>query len=105
MDKKKVVIFGVIVVAIVIAGVFVMQKKSKITVDKKQTVTQQQTDQQAIDTSDWKTYKNEKFGYEIKYPNDVFLKNCESADVGFTKNKEDINKCGEGETKSARIII
>ncbi len=23
-----------------------------------------------IDTSDWKTYRNEKFGYEIKYPKD-----------------------------------
>ena len=33
-----------------------------------------QCPQQNIDTSDWKTYRNEKYGFEVKYPNNWSVK-------------------------------
>ncbi len=37
--------------------------------------------QNSVDTSNWKTYKNEEFGFEIKYPKDFLIQ--ESKDGGF----------------------
>lgn len=49
-----------------------------------------------IDTSDWKTYKNEKYGYEIKYPSE--WQGGEESSVAkvasFTPEKRDMAQAG-----------
>ena len=39
------------------------------------------TTTEPVDISDWKTYRNEKYGYEIKYPPDFVLKEIEDSDL------------------------
>ncbi len=40
------------------------------------------------DTSDWKTYRNEQFGYEIKYPENWYLYDVDSSDIFVQPDKE-----------------
>jgi len=51
-----------------------------------------------IDTSDWKVYKNEEFGFEVEYPSTLYLFDCSSnfyepdpLYIHFTPNKN--NNC------------
>ena len=36
-----------------------------------------------IDTSDWKTYRNEKYGFEVKYPGDWKVVDSGALPIGF----------------------
>jgi hypothetical protein len=51
-------------------------------------------DQSQIDTSTWKTYRNEKYGFEVKYPLSWYKGEC-AWDTGFL--------LGFGETKSLLV--
>jgi len=66
MSKKK--IFGMILITlIVVATVFIFQTKSYAGeggILDKATL----SEDVQIDTSNWKTYRNEEYGFEIKYP-------------------------------------
>lgn len=46
-----------------------------------------------VDTSNWQTYKNEKYGYELKYPEDYQINNYDSVVSIF--DKKYINYQGE----------
>jgi hypothetical protein len=71
-NAKPALIFAILLVIIMALGAIVylamFKKTLPITV---QPVTNPKTE---IDVSDWNIYKNEKFGYEIKYPQTI---NCE----------------------------
>lgn len=71
MDKKIIATAVVIVAIVIIAGVFVMRKRSKM-----QNLDQltQNDNPSAVDMSDWKTYRNDDYGFEIKYPSEYLAK-------------------------------
>ena len=84
--KKSYLIATIILLAIFIASVFIWQKQ-------KQSVVQEQKNQeetlvqinaeQSIDTSDWKTYRNEEYGFEVRYPDSWVAEESFTAGIGI----------------------
>ena len=90
MKKLNLIVIGVLVVAVLAGGFYLWSEKKtnstqtsekKVVVDDSQKQDQQeQKKQQAkndsnsakeqIDTSSWKTYRNEEFGFEVRHPRD-----------------------------------
>ncbi|HEC91854.1 MAG TPA: hypothetical protein ENI51_02505 [Candidatus Atribacteria bacterium] len=107
MDNKKVFLFLVIILLIigVVATIYLQikkilpvsetprQKVSEQPVSQEQeksvsTQPQKGTSTKEIDTSDWKIYRNEEYGFEIKYPKDMDVqKDTEFKDVESHKRK------------------
>jgi putative hemolysin len=97
--------FAVIIVSI-IAGFFAYQNQ-KLVKELRDKTSNTKTPESSptpnsISTSDWKTYKNEKYGFEFKYPNTI------NEDLIKTKEGEDrlvISPVGEMRISSTSISI
>ncbi len=91
MNKKTIIILGIIILAIIAGSFWFLQKgnvqeKNNIKKEEIKTVTNKAKDINVaisdseqnieklsfdeVDTSNWKTYQNEEFGFEVRYPNE-----------------------------------
>jgi len=76
---KKIAIIALLVIAIVAvagAATYIVQQRSdkwaeKVRQEKEQVATLPEKPE--IDTSDWQTYRNVKYGFEVRYPKDFFI--------------------------------
>jgi hypothetical protein len=66
----------VLIIGVVLVGIFGISYlivKDGFIPKPAPTITSTPTTSESNDTSDWKTYKNEKFGYQLSYPNDYVI--------------------------------
>lgn len=79
MKKQYLTIITVLIIALG-AGVFVWQKqRNQVQEQPKQEEVVKADVSTDIDTSDWKTYRNEEYGYSIDYPRSWFVEETEAA--------------------------
>jgi uncharacterized protein YxeA len=85
-NQKTIVIIVTIAIILALgAGFLVWKNKKSVVQQQVQNQEQQENEQkkekqEVIDTSDWKTYRNEKYGYSFQYPNNWFVKTQHSND-------------------------
>ena len=73
-NKGYMSVIVIIALVVIVAGYFVFYKKSV-------PVAQQPIPAQKDQTTDWKTYKNDKYGFEFKYPSTYLVKIFEESTV------------------------
>ena len=96
----------VVVLALLVGGGYFGVKKLHVESTKKEVTTEQNARTQS-ETSDWKTYRNEEYGFELKYPVGVQEKKSGIAEVeleiqslnpplgiGFYVNRDSIGFAG-----------
>jgi hypothetical protein len=95
MSKQKIFIVGLIIlVSISVILRLNLKQKSQPTPTQPSTsaisqpMQEPQQKSEEIDTSNWKTYRNEKYGFEVKYPKDweIFLSGDESEASFYNPN-------------------
>src|SRR3989344_289141 len=82
MQKRVLIIIGIIVLAaVILGGAFLWMQKSQTPIANVQSNPNVSTSAKALadkqnsntETADWKTYTNSEYGFELKYPNDVTI--------------------------------
>ncbi len=72
--QKKLLILAVVVLVLIGGAVFVWEKKTSQEMPqselKEVVKIVENTDTNYVDISDWRTYHNEEYGFEIKYPSE-----------------------------------
>ena len=115
--SKSLSVLITIIIMIVLAGIgyyflnqnFQNQKddlQAQITDLQNQVKTSESTPTSAVDTSDWKTYTNTKFGYVFKYPSDYTLDNpSESTEYEGMSNSDTDVKIFTTNTKTGQALV
>lgn len=73
MNKKMIVVVAIAVILALGSRFLVWKNEKNAAQQEAQNQEQQKNEQEVIDTSDWKTYRNEEFGFEVGYPNNYSL--------------------------------
>jgi hypothetical protein len=92
MLNRKILIINSLLILILLSVIFVvmglnLQPKPQLVPSQSQTpeisqpTQEPQQKQEPIDTSNWKTYRNEKYGFEVRYPGNFKIN--EDKEVGF----------------------
>ncbi|OIP23321.1 hypothetical protein COX95_04040 [bacterium CG_4_10_14_0_2_um_filter_33_32] len=78
MKKKSLILLSLISLIVIgsVAGYFIYQNYINKN-SQNETVNEQPKDE----TANWKTYKNEKYGFEIKYPSNLFLNESDITEI------------------------
>lgn len=94
--QKKLLILALVVLVFIAGGVLVWKEKPS------QGLLQSETEKEVIisegaDRSDWKTYRNEEYGFEMKYPKEWDIDNERSSSnevvfsTGFAGSREAVS--------------
>lgn len=88
MNKKVIIIVAALLLAILVGGFLVVRNKEKNNKEvlQEETTTQdnsqgqKEVDLEKNDMSDWNTYINKGWGYSIKYPKELYIKDNPQGD-------------------------
>lgn len=85
MKKKNLIIILVLIVVAIIGAWYVKNKKQQIAENQKkqqEELVKKENQNQEIDTSDWKIYRDEKYKFEIKYDPEWRVKEARNTQAG-----------------------
>jgi len=101
MNKKVITISIILILAIVAGGFWYASNQNNVIPEKSGIQNEQKNEKisqnnqdieelkiEDIDTSDWKTYRNEEFGFEIKLPHYNYEKQVDSTIIFDLTNKD-----------------
>jgi hypothetical protein len=103
IPKRFILATVAVIIALVAGGLFwyasVKEKQSKLEQKQAEALSQNENTND-IDVSQWKMYKDEKMGFEVKYPGNIYY--VDSADFSIVKI---VSKDGYDKTKYGNILI